>query len=167
MADNPIRFTDPNGLDVLVFEFGGLGDDSATIGAWSSKVNAASQAHISIIPYNSWAPQNAQDAFRDYIQHLTTRHSNGCFDSLVVLGHSYGGQSTADFLALLKTKRVSADSVVTVDPRHPWPNPITPFDAQKPFEMSSNAFIWENFYEDEQPFLGGAIVDSVPPIVEG
>lgn len=147
---------------VVVIAFGGLGDDSAVRKYWGDAATSLG-SYVEFKPYK-WT--EAKIAFKENIKELTTPHkfraANGtyyyAYDSLVVLGYSYGGQAAEDFTRALAASHVSVDEIVTVDPRHPKPTPALPFDAQKPFTQPCNNFAWDNFYQDHQPFLGGARV---------
>ncbi len=131
-ADNPINREDPTGLKTIVVAFGGLGGNGPIDPYWK---NAVMKANANA-EYDEYEWTQAAKAYKDTIDELKAKvpltpafaklPADGPFarpdclrNTIVVLGHSFGGNAAYDYINLLKGQGIGVDEVVTADPRHP------------------------------------------------
>jgi len=120
------------------------------------------------VEYKEYTWQSVQQAFKDTIKELNAKlpltpemaklPADGPFarpdclrNTIVVLGHSFGGNAAYDYVNLLKDQKIRVDDVVTADPRHP---PGFPPGDTVPYQEPANVFSWENYYETQQTMVG-------------
>ena len=76
--------------------------------------------------------------------------------SLIIVGHSYGGDAANQLASVLQTDGNVPIQVLTIDPRL----------AVGSFQRTSNASVWDNFLQTNTPFLNGSTVPGADENVD-
>lgn len=152
-TDNPIDRLDPSGLTTIIVAFRGL-FESKDKPEWR---NAATSG-FEDVDYHEYNWTDEAKAFGQTISKLKDPIPGTCkYNTIVVIGHSFGGESAYNYAKQLDAQKIKVDGIVTADPRH-VPGILYPLDVL-PFDEPKNVFSWFNFYEEQQLFI------IFPPVV--
>lgn len=92
-----------------------------------------------------------------------TKSGKIVYNSVTIMGYSYGGHAASQLVETLKRLGVSVDLVATVDPRTKWRVPATPtFDSSQ-----STVGKWVNFYQSNDLIMPGYPVSGAENIQIG
>ena len=127
---------------------------TGTLGASSQVVNywraAAQDAGKNVRWYYYSQDAAGVKAAEKEIKTLATTAHGKLYDTITILGYSYGGEAALEVAQWLKGSKITVDLAVTCDPVPVWDGlKLFPYSlgGTMPTKAPANVAVWDNFYQ--------------------